>query len=234
MEDNIYTLKSDIQQCIANNIDTLKSNYRIMLFEDNTIEFTQGFNFFENLKIKPNGAFMNFEGKIAKDLNIPDENLDKIKKIAFQRNMQELAEQIKESNKTETQRHNDRVIAEMKFNELLDDLQAQADEEQQHTYKQPKKEEIELIKKIQTELKKIGLDLDYEVHDSMLMLCGNFEQLEFTKEELRKIVYLSQLVDTFLIAPFYGDEEDDELTLYNEVDECQSIRIVFGLYLEEE
>ena len=228
LEDNIYTLKEDIQQCIVSKMN-LDSNYRLFLFDKDVMEMADSFACFENLEIFPDKENMKLKGEIAKDLIIPDKEMEKIKKIVWEKNLYNMIQQAKESNKSEMQKQNERIIAEMKLSKMLDNA-----EERVVNFKEPKEYQRKLLKSIQNILKKSGLNLDYEEHKEMLILCGNFNYLKFTKNELRTLCNLVQNVDYFLIAPSYSEDEDyNEITLISD-DNSESIIIVIGIDLVKE
>ena len=225
MEDNIYTLKADIQQCIVNNMD-LKNDYRVLLYDKNTINFLQVFSSFENLEIFPSGSLMRFQGKIAQDLKdqMNEDDINNIKRIVWQNNAATLIKQAKDSKKTAYQKENERIIAEMKLNQVLQEC-----EDQEFEYRNATENEKITLKAIKRELDLIGLSLDYEEHEDLLMLSGNFEYLSFTKKELRYFVNLitKNNINNFLIAPSYSEEDEED-------DECKSIRIVIAIDLAKE
>ena len=230
MEDNIYTLRSDIQQCIANNIKTLKNDYRLLMFENEEMEFARSLGCFENLKIFPNGSLIRFDGEIAKDLSFTEQEIANIKKQAWKKNMIDIAKQINESNKTEKQKQNERVIGEMQLLKLVDDIE----NEENYSYREPKAFEIIMMKGIQDALKEIGLELSYEEHEEMIILCGNFKFLEFKRQHLRFFCSILEGLDLFLIAPYYEEQEDENEIILNEnEEECKSVRIVMGINLSK-
>lgn len=225
MEDNIYTLKSDVRQCVVSNMD-LKNDYRLLLYDKNTMDFLQILNSFEVLEIFPHNSLMRFQGKIAQDLidNIDTESMDKIKSIVWQNNVTNLIKQAKDSKKTVYQKENEKIIAEMQLSKALEEC-----ENQEFEYREATDKEKTLLKAIKRELDLMGLSLDYEEHEDILMLSGNFEYLSFTKYELRYLVNLIEEyhINNFLIAPSYDpDNEEDE--------ECKSIRIVLAIDLVKE
>ena len=222
MEDNIFTLKKDLQQCIANNINILDTNYYLLLFDKNTMNLIQSFFGFENLEIFPHNSSMKFRGEIAKDLCLSKEDLNKIKTIAWNYSMNEIMYQTIENQKSEEQKENERFAATLKMEEILNKA-----EEQEYKYRKPSEYERQLIKYIQEELNKIGLELDYEEHEEILMLCANFKYLKFEKDELRKLIKFAQKVDNFIIASIYDEEDEED-------EECKSIRIVLAIDLREE
>ena len=222
MEDNIYTLRDDLQQCIANNIKTLKSNYRLLIFENEEMEFTKSLGCFENLEIFPDNSLMRFQGEIAKDLVFDEKDMSKIKKSAWQRNMFNMVKQM--STKEE---QNKRAIEEMQVINLFENEDAE-----NYKYREPKAYEIIMLKGIQNELKEIGLELEYEEHEEMIMLCGNFKYLKFNRKHLRFLCSILEGLDLFLIAPYYEEQEDvNDIVLDEEESECKSIRIVMGINL---
>ena len=223
MEDNIFTLKSDIQQAIVSNID-LKSNYRLLFYDKFNMILLNALACFENLKIFPQNSLMRFEGEIAKDLTFNENEINGLKKKVWKDNMQNLVEQMKNDKKSEYQRQNEKLIAEIKLDKLLDEC-----ENQDLDFRKPTQEEKNTLKNIQRQLNSIGLNLDYEEHKEILMLAGNFEYLKFTKQELRFFFFLivENNLDNFLIAPVYDED--------NEYDEnCKAIRIVMTIDLAKE
>lgn len=225
MEDNIYTLKSDIQECVVNNMN-LKNDYRVLLFDRNTTHLLQSLKSFEHLEIFPNNSLMRFQGEIAKDLiaGMNEEDLSKIKKIVWQNNVVNLMKQKKDSNKPEYIKKNEQIMAEIKLAEVLQEC-----ENKEYEYRQATKDERTTMKSIQRELDIMGLNLDYEEHKEILMLSGNFEYLSFTKEELRYLVNLiiDNNIDNFVIAPLYSEEDEED-------EECKAIRIVLAIDLAKE
>lgn len=223
MGDNIFTLKSDIQQAVVNNMN-LKSNYRLLFYDEFNMELLNSLGCFENLKILPKDSLMRFEGEIAKDLKFNENEMSGLKQKVWKDNMQNLVEQMRNNKKSEYQRENERIIAKMKLDKLLEEC-----ENQDLDCRKPTQEEKNSLKEMQRQLNSIGLDLDYEEHEEILMLAGNFEYLEFTRQELRFLVDLviKNNIDNFLIAPVYDeDNENDE--------ECKAIRIVITIDLAKE
>ena len=229
MEDNIFTLKADIKQCIANDIKELVSNYRLLLYEGDEMEFINAFGCFENLKIEPSGSLIQFKGEIAKDLKFSKEELTKIKQNVWRNNMFEIARQMNENKKSSMEKV---IDAENEVRQIVDLFDF--DEEEDTKYRPAKKYEKLEMKAIQLRLKEMGLELEYEEQEEFLMLSGNFTSLEFSKDELRMLVHLLESLDLFLISPVYESQEDSNVIYLNENEEtCKSIRILIGLYLGE-
>ena len=224
MQDSITALQTDIQQCIVNNCSNFRSRYRTFFFNKENIHFVGIFGMLENLEIFPDETLMGFKAKIAEDLSISEEEMIKLKQNVWKINVANILDQMNNSKKTAIQRHNEEVIAEQLFQEWLEDL-----EEEKKNYEKPTEYQKATLKAIKKELDKIGFHLKYEEHKEMLMLCGNFEYLNFNKKELRLITMLINRspITNFLIAPSYNeDDEDDE--------ECKSIRIVMSIDLGKE
>lgn len=223
IKDDIVTIKTDIQTCIANNMQQLDTEYRIFLFDKKTMIFTRSLGYFESLEIKPCNSRMKFKGEIAKDLIFNEEEMSNIKSNAWKNNINEMMNQINESKKTETQKNNETIIAEMKLQELL-----QQAEETEYEYRKITEDDRRFVKAMQEKLKNLCLlDLDYEEHEESIMLCGNYSYLKFEKEELRTLIAIAELFDMFLIAPSYSEEDEED-------EECKSIRIVLGVDLRKE
>lgn len=224
MEDNIYTLRDDLQQCIANNIKTLKSNYRLLIFQNEEMELAKSLGCFEKLEIFPDNSLMRFQGEIAKDLTFNEKEMSVIKKSAWRKNIFDIAQQMLQKEK-----QNKRVIEEMQIVNLFENENIE-----NCKYREPKAFEIILLQGIQKELREIGLELTYEEHEEMIMLCGNFKYLEFNKKHLRFLCSILEGLNIFLIAPFYEEQEDvNDIILNEKESECKSIRIVMGINLRK-
>lgn len=231
MEDEIYALRTDIQQCVAKNIPNLNTDYRTFFYNGDEMNMTNALGCFDSLEIKPNGSLMNFNGKIAKDLKFSLKELENIKKEVFTKNTYNLFSQIRENNKTFIEKENDMIEAEEQILSLL----SQSEEEKKKNRPAKKYEKL-LMKTLQSRiLEEIGIKLNYEEHEGMLLLSGNFDSLKFTKYQLRLLVHLLEDIDMFLIAPFYEEQDDEnEIILNEENDKCVAIRFAIGLYLIEE
>lgn len=224
MQDSISALQTDIQQCVVNNCTNFKSRYRTFFFDKTNINLVGIFGMLEKLEIFPDETLMGFKAKIADDLGFSEEEMIQIKRNVWQFNSINLLDQINNSKKTEIQKRNEEIIAEQLFQEWLDSVQ-----EDSKNYAKPTESQKQSLKAIKKELDKIGFILDYEEHKEMIMLCGNFEYLKFTKQELRLIVMLIQNgpITNFLIAPSYNEEDEDD-------EECKGIRIVISIDLGKE
>ncbi|MGM9881487.1 MAG: hypothetical protein ACI31S_01435 [Bacilli bacterium] len=221
MNDDIYSLIDDIRQCIVNGAN-LNANYNLLIYEQNTMNMNKSLCCFENLEIFPDNKLMKFKGKIANDLKVTEEDLYKIKKHLWNKNMSEIINQREQSLKSEEQKEIEKEIIQQQLDNIL--IQA---ENTEYEYRKPTNKEIEKIKRVQEKLKNMGLDLDYEEHEEILMLCANFKYLKFNKKELRKIIELIDTLDVLLIAPSYNMEDEED-------EEAKSIRIVLGIDLREE
>lgn len=225
MNDDCMTLRSDVQQCIASNVN-LDSTYNNFLFNSANMELARTFGCFENLEIFPDGEMMRFKGEIAKDLHFSEEDMIKIKQQIWRKNATEIIKQAIENQKTEQQKQNERVIAQIKLKDWLNYV-----DEMQNAIKEKSKDKKEraekILKGIQDVLKNIGIDLEYEETDTMIMLSETFNSLNLTKNQLRLLADIVQALDLFLIASNY-DWEDEE----NE--NCNGIRIVLSINICEE
>lgn len=225
MEDDCITLRSDIQQCIANKTG-LDTKYHNLLFNRFNMKLINSLGCFETLEISPDESLMRFKGNIAKDLHFTEEEMTSIKQQLWVKNTQETIKQIIEKNKTEQQKQNEKIIAEIKLRDWLNAIdEMQAITKPKSEIKKEKAEKV--LKLIQNLLNNIGLNLEYEKGETMIMLSGTFEYLNFTKNQLRLLADLVQALDLFLIAPNY-DYEDEE----NE--DCNGIRVVLSINICEE
>lgn len=223
--DDCITLRSDVQQCIAGNV-SLNSTYNNFLFNPSNMALARTFECFENLEIVPDGEVMRFKGEIAKDLHFTEEEMTKIKQQIWRKNAAEIMKQAIENQKSRQQKENEKAVAELKLRDWLN-----AVDEMQNAVKEKseiKKEKAEkILKRIQDILKNVGIGLEYEENETMIMLSGTFQHLKFTKNQLRLLADLVQSLDLFLIASSY-DWEDEE----NE--NCNGIRVVLSMNICEE
>ena len=216
--------KYDMQRCIANNDKHFISHRKTMLFEEETKIFLRIFDAFENLEIRPgtvNKSFMQFNGTIADDIiqAISDEDMRKIKQNVFLTDSFNLAMQMIESKKTEQQKNNERIRAEMEFQEYIEELK-----EVEQEYREAKLSEKNLMKFIQNLLKEhCNLPLDYEECEGMLMLSANFDCVRLTRKQLALLKSCVEKVDALIITPVYADDENT----------CEAIRIVLSLDLSK-
>lgn len=219
MEDNIYTLKYDLQQCIAHNMENLETEYTLLFFEKGYMDLTDSLKCFENLEISPYNSKMKFKGDIAKDLKFTEEQLLKVKTIAWKQSMAEAIQQARESQKSEEERFNEQLLAQEQLSRLLEEKQNEEHDFRQATWREKRK-----LAKIQYELSKIGVELDFEQDEETILLAANVKKLKLNKKQLRQLINYAKLFDIFIIAPLYNQEDEYDNT-------CLGIRIAFGIDL---
>lgn len=219
MEDNIFTLKYDLQQCIAHGAKKIETEYTLLFFERDYMQLVSSLECFEKIKISPSNSKMKFEGEIAKDLKFTDEELLRVKTIAWKNSMAEIIHQANESNKSDEQKFQEKLEAQELLGKLLEEKQ-----NEEHDFRQPQAKEIRKLKRVKKELYKIGIDLDYTEEDELLLLAANLNNLSLTKNQLRTLMDYVRQYDIFIIAPIYNEQDEDDNT-------CIGIRIAFGIDL---
>lgn len=111
-------LKKDMQQCIANDMD-LNSRYCGLSFENESKEFIRGFLGLKNMKITSNNFSLYIEGELNRDYvkEMDEETLNKVKKMAWITQKEDIMEQIKEKNLTQQQRRNEIIMRKNQIDE---------------------------------------------------------------------------------------------------------------------
>lgn len=223
-DDELDEFKYDMQRCIANNDKSFISHHKAILLDKDNKLFLTILDGFENLEIRPgisNKSYMQFNGTIAEDIfqAISDKDMKRIKQQVFLVDSMNLTMQMAESRKSEQQKNNERILAEMQFSEYLEELK-----EIEQEYREAKISEKNLMKFIQNLLREqCNLDLEYEECEEMLMLSGEFDVIRFNRKQLALLKSCAEKIDTLLIAPIYDDN-----------DNCVQVRIVLSIDLFEE
>ena len=219
MEDNIFTLKYDLQQCIAHNIEKLETEYTLLFYEKDYIELAQALECFDSIKISPSNSKMKFEGKISNDLKFSQEDLLKVKTIVWKQNMAEAMRQAAEDQKSDEQKFQEQLQAQEQLSKLLEEKQ-----NEEHSYRQATWREKRKLAKIQYNLSKIGLDFECTEEDELLLLASNLETLTLNKTQIAVLMDYAKQYDIFIIAPIYNEQDEEDNT-------CIGIRIAFGIDL---
>lgn len=232
IEDETITLKQDIQECLSYKIN-LNTDYNLLSFDEDNMEYINSLGCFEDLEIEPHNSRMKFTGEIANDLDILPEEQRKISSMVLQRKLFNLYNQTN---------NNFKIVNFIRKidNEELNEFVEEIEEDNDIQFKEPSKADKAKLKVIKSNMNDLGLKLEYEETEDMIMLSGNFKYLKFNKKSLRRMIGLIKdlQIDLFLIAPLYDDEtnayeNDDDAFLddFNQ-EECKGIRLVFGIYLE--
>ena len=225
-DDELDEFKYDMQRCIANHDKSFISHHKAILLDKDNKSFLTILDGFENLEIRPgisNKSYMQFNGTIADDIfqAISNEDMKRIRQNVFLVDSMNLTMQMAESRKSEQQKNNERIQAEMEFQEYIGELK-----EVEQEYREAKLSEKNLMKFIQNLLaEQCNLSLNYEEFEEMLILSANLDCIRLTKIQLALLKSCAEKVDTLLIAPIYTDDDEDT---------CSAIRIVLSIDLIKE
>ena len=184
-----------------------------------SINFSVTIDNSSGLTITFDGEQIKLKGKIAEDIK-SELDLEEINRRVWKRNATNFVKQVKESKKTEVQINNERIMAEIELNQMIEDVS-----KKEFEYREITEKDRNIIKDIQQQLLNMGLDLSYEEHKEMIMICGNFESITLNKYQLRELCWLiKNNIDVFSITPYFNEDED----------KCIGIRIVIGINLIKE
>lgn len=221
---SLVRMKKDMHQAIANGIKEYNAKYNSLIFNEETSEFHAMFWFAEQIKIKIQDNQLLFNIRLNQDRidKITEQEMQKIKENDIRSRTEDLIMQ-----KFVTSIGGDvSSVQEYSFSdELVADILAGAEEDEKYR-------EIEKLDKIKLKAVKDVFENDYnlkfEIYDgeSFAYLDLVQDEVILNKNALNSILQTLEILDTFIIAPQYN-EEDDTVT---------GVRLFFGidLSIEEE
>lgn len=227
LNDDIYQLREDLDLCIING-SNFEGKYNFFIFDKQTMKMANGLGCFETLNISLEDNCIKLKGEIAKDIK-QNVDLDKMKSRVEEKHKRNLMQQLIENNKTKEEKREEYYKENEELYNILDNI-----ENKHLKTREPNEKDKNILLNLQKKLKNINLDLnlEYEKEDGMLTLIGIYENLSFSKYELRELISLLQEnIDGFYIVPYYGENIDD---IDSENINAVGISIIIGISLVEE
>ena len=221
---SLVRMKKDMHQAIANGIKEYNAKYNSLIFNEETSEFHAMFWFAEQIKISIQDNQLLFKIKLNQEKidKITEEEMASIKRNDIRSRTEDLVMQ-----KFISQIGGDvSSVQEYSFSdELVANILAGAEEDEKYR-------EIEKLDKVKLKAVKDVFENDYnlkfEIYDgeSFAYLDLVQDEVILNKNALNSILQTLEILDTFIIAPQYN-EEDDTVT---------GVRLFFGidLSIEEE
>lgn len=217
---SLKRIKIDIQQAIANGIMEYSANYNSLIFSEEFKEYQGLFYFAERIKINIQNNKLHFTIKLDKNKinKFSEEDLQRIKECDIQARAEDLLVQqfVVEHLGGDLEKLEEHCFSE----DIVASILAGAEDDEKYR-------EIENLDKIKLKAVKDVFENDYnlkfEIYDgesfAYLELVQNEIILE--KKALNSILQTLEILDIFIIAPQYNEEDDT----------VEGVRLFFGIDL---
>ena len=216
---SLVRMKKDMHQAIANGIKEYSAKYNSLIFNKETSEFQAMFWFAEQIKINIQDNKLFFKIKINQEKinQITEEEMASIKRNDIRSRIEDLIMQ-----KFVNAIGGDMVsVEEYSFSdEMVDAIFSGADEEEEYR----KIENLDKIKlKAIKDVFKNDYNLDFKINygESFAYLDLCQDEITLNKKALNAILQTLEILDVFIIAPQYNEEDDT----------AEGVRLFFGIDL---
>lgn len=216
-------LKTDIQHAIANEITEYSTIYDTLLFADESFKNLESLRYFKKLRIYIKDNKMNFDIQLDDDevKELSESDLKQIKNISEKVRYVEMVEQINEHLKSDEQKQIELQNAQ---NYIANALEKEEEDEIEE-FIPARKNNIERIKCVKFILDKtFNISTEIEEQDMFMSISLIFKEITLNQDIMYLLILLSCYIDTFIIHPYYEDNEN----LENE--NVVGIRLFFGIY----
>lgn len=226
-------LKKDMQQCIANDID-LNSRYSGLSFENESKEFIRGFLGLKNMKITSNNFSLYIEGELNRDYvkEMDEETLNKVKKMAWITQKEDIMEQIKQKNLTQQQRRNEII---MRKSQIDEEFISQLKEDLNKKYRKYNDVDINTLNAIQRNLlDKFNLKSELVKAETEVFLSIIEDEIILDQKQIAMLVtLLEKELDFITIVPRITTASINNLFDFSTLkNNNQRTQMVLGISLE--
>ena len=216
---SLIRMKIDIQQAIANGMKEYVANYNSLIFNEQTREFQGLFWFSKEIKISVKDNKMLFKIKLNEDRvsKLSEEDMKKIKENDIKSRTEDLIIQrfVVEQLGGDLEKLEEHTFSE----ELIEQIFNNEEEKECRDIEKLDKIKLKAIKDVFKNDYNLDFKINYGESFAYLDLCQ--DEITLNKKALNAILQTLEIIDTFIIAPQYNEEDDN----------VEGIRLFFGIDL---